>query len=624
MPKAANTGFRGRGAPRTGATGRLYDEPLPAKRTGALYTAFPYPTKISPEAIALFIAAHTNPGDTVFDGFAGSGTTGLAALLCENPPAELRDRAKKLGLKVRWGARNAVLYELGALGSFVARTLTNPPDPKAFHRAADDILATAEEADGWMYGAKDPSGKNGSIRYVIWSDELRCPSCRRKATLWEGCVTFKPADISSTFTCPACGDETALDDVERCVETVPDEVVGEPRAMRLRRPVRVHGVTGKKTWVRAPRRDDLALLRRIENEPIPDAVPRTLIPWGDLYRSGYHAGITHLHHFYTRRNLIVFARLWERTGDYPGRVRDALRFWLLSYNASHATIMSRVVAKAGQDDLVTTSAQPGVLYVSGLPIEKNLFAGLRRKLKTIAQAFETIHGRAGRVIVRQHSSCNVELPDGSIDYIFTDPPFGGNIPYAEVNFINEAWLDDFTDRSEEIIVSKHQEKSVKDYENLLTRALTEARRILKPDGKGTVVFHSATAEVWNSLQAAYHAARFRVERASVLDKTQGSFKQVTTTGAVRGDPVLLLSKDDEQTGRVDSRIPESRVWEIADRLHDEARSSANPDELTAHRLYSRLVTHFLSHHQEIPLDADAFYQWLAAKHAAEVSAGVQG
>jgi hypothetical protein len=40
--------------------------PLAATRTGAVYTAFPYPTKISPEAIALFIAVHTQPGDTVY------------------------------------------------------------------------------------------------------------------------------------------------------------------------------------------------------------------------------------------------------------------------------------------------------------------------------------------------------------------------------------------------------------------------------------------------------------------------------------------------------------------------------------------------------------------------------
>ncbi|RBP62724.1 DNA methyltransferase [Brenneria salicis] len=82
----------------------LYRRPLAAKRNGALYGAFPYPTKISPEAIALYIAAHTKPGDTVFDGFGGSGTTGLAALLCERPTDELRAEAVRLGLNVQWGA----------------------------------------------------------------------------------------------------------------------------------------------------------------------------------------------------------------------------------------------------------------------------------------------------------------------------------------------------------------------------------------------------------------------------------------------------------------------------------------------------------------------------------------
>ena len=64
---------------------RLYEEAIPATRTGPLYNAFSYPTKISPEAIALFIATHTDPGDTVLDVFSGSGTTGLAAKLCDAP-----------------------------------------------------------------------------------------------------------------------------------------------------------------------------------------------------------------------------------------------------------------------------------------------------------------------------------------------------------------------------------------------------------------------------------------------------------------------------------------------------------------------------------------------------------
>ena len=587
----------------------LYERALPAKRTGPLYGAFPYPTKISPEAIALYIASHTKPGDTVFDGFAGSGTTGLAALLCESPSDELRAEADQLGLKVEWGARNAVLYELGALGAFVGKTLTAPPDPKPFRQSAEEILRSIENELGWMYEAIDPAGKKGAIRHAVWSDLLRCPSCHRQVTLWDLCVTLDPARIGSMFHCPRCNHQSSLDEVKRLTETVEDDVTGAATEHRKRKLARIYGITGKTRWSRSPTKADMDLLERIAQHPIPDSVPDALIPWGDLYRRGYHQGITHLHHFYTRRNLIVFARLWERAAEYDQPLRDALRFWLLSYNAAHATIMTRVVAKSSQKDLVVTSAQPGVLYVSGLPVEKNLFAGLKRKLKTIAEAFSVIHGRAGKVEVYQKSSCAVELPDGSIDYVFTDPPFGGNIPYAEISFINEAWLNQYTDRTDEIIVSDSQEKSIADYQELLTTALSEVRRILRPEGSATLVFHSASAEVWNALQNAYSDAGLNVECAGVLDKTQGSFKQVTTAGAVRGDPVLLLSK----SGPGNDEQPIECVWTVAERLQREAELLADPSEKSAQRLYSRLISHFLANHQQVPLDASAFYRWHAGQ-----------
>jgi adenine-specific DNA methylase len=298
-------------------------------------------------------------------------------------------------------------------------------------------------------------------------------------------------------------------------------------------------------------------------------------------------------------------------------LRDALRFWLLSYNASHATIMTRVVAKSGQKDLVVTSAQPGVLYVSGLPVEKNLIAGLRRKLATIAKAFAVIRGREGRVAVHQKSSCRVDLPDRSIDHVFTDPPFGGNIPYAEINFLNEAWLGRYTDRGDEAIVSNDQDKGLAEYQKLLTMALSEARRILKTKGKATLVFHSASADVWNALQSAYTEAGFGVECAGVLDKTQGSFKQVTTTGAVRGDPVLLLGK---KAAAAEANVPS--VWHVAEQLRREAIHALDPVEQSAQRLYSRLITHYLAIHQQVPLDADTFYQWHAEQPVPEVIAGV--
>ena len=63
----------------------LYGGPFPSTRTGVLFNAFSYPSKISPKAIALFIACHTKPGERIFDSFGGSGTTGIATKLCDNP-----------------------------------------------------------------------------------------------------------------------------------------------------------------------------------------------------------------------------------------------------------------------------------------------------------------------------------------------------------------------------------------------------------------------------------------------------------------------------------------------------------------------------------------------------------
>ena len=306
--------------------------------------------------------------------------------------------------------------------------------------------------------------------------------------------------------------------------------------------------------------------------------------------------------------MVLFGKLWEYTDAFPERIRDALRFWLLSYNAAHATVMTRVVAKSGQRDLVLTSAQPGVLYVSGLPVEKNLILGLRRKLTTITNAFALIHGRQGHVDVRQQSSCRVDLPDDSIDYVFTDPPFGGNIPYAEVNFINEAWLGRFTDNADEVIVSRSQCKTLSDYQSLLTKALGEAHRILRKDGCATLVFHSSSADVWNALLGACTHAGFHVQRTSILDKTQASFKQTTTDGAVRGDPVLLLEK------RQPRHPPSTRgetPWTVAERLRRDAERSRDGDEQTAQRLFSRFVAHYIARNERVPIDAPVFYRWYA-------------
>ena len=246
------------------------------------------------------------------------------------------------------------------------------------------------------------------------------------------------------------------------------------------------------------------------------------------------------------------------------------------------------------------------MYVSGIPVEKNVFKGLKRKINTITKAFRTLENTRGDVQVINGSCLKTDLPDHFVDYVFTDPPFGGNIPYSEINFINEAWLGNSTCQKDEIVVSPSQNKQIDDYERMLAKAFQELRRILKPEGKLSLVFHSTQAKVWAALQNAYQRAGFQVELSSILDKRQGSFKQVTTKNFAKGDPILLLSKKANGiTGKL--MAPE----ELAITLLKEGFGDGRGIEVDPKRIYSRFVSYYLTNNTSPPLNADKFYKMIA-------------
>lgn len=598
----------------------LYSEALSSTRAGALYNAFSYPTKISAESIALFIATHTKPGDLVLDPFAGSGTTGLGALLCEKPTAAMLASVRRLGIDARWGPRRVVLVELSAIGSLVSRVLCTPPDHEAFAEATAALLGRVEQDLAELYRTHDDRGNVGVVRHVIWSERIRCQRCEAPTTYWDAVVRRDPLRLLELFACHRCGHEQRAETAERLRESYWDGLIGETVHSRERVPVWMYGRTETRAWSRPADERDVSALRSLETQDLPRSIPTSPIFWGDLFRSGYHSGITHTHHFYTRRSLLALGAMWEAIEDAPHTLRDALRAWILSYNASHATLMTRVVVKQGDGDFAVTGAQSGVLYISSLPVEKNIFEGLRRKRRTFMQAFDRVEGLEGVVRVVHGSSTDLDLSDATVDYIFTDPPFGDFIPYSELNQINESWLGRVTERAQEAIISRAQGKGLVEYGELLSQVFREMRRVLTPNGAATVVFHSAKATVWQALMNAYKSAGFDVEQSSVLARTQKSFKQVVSSGGVKGEPLFLLRPVAPSRLLHSDPSDDDDVWAV---LH-EARFAESDEERNVHRLYSRYAARCLEQGKSVALDAAAFYERVTSVIYASSEEGVVG
>ena len=525
---------------------QLYTRSLPSMRTGLFFNTYSYPTKISPEAIAIYIATHTNPGDTVIDAFSGSGSTGLACLMCEHPTDRMLNTAKDLGVSPIWGPRNAVLYDVSTYGAFAADTMTHAPNAELFKTWANNILVKCSSTVGNAYKTVDLEGNIGEIRHVIWSSYLRCPVCGEQFSFYEGMVSWDPLRISSNGACPHCHCQVQANRQTIVTETIEDALLGSKVTVRKRRPALIYGTTNGKNWKRVANDIDFQDAdKNIYAEMKPNRLKK--IKWGDLYRAGYHQGISHLHQFYTKRNYSVLCALWDEIEKAPKEVRDALRLWILSYNESHATMMTRVVAKQGSKDFVITGAQSGVLYISNLPVEKNILVGLKRKIKYFSESFIYLNKCSGNVSVYNSSSTKLQVKEGSVQYAFIDPPFGDFIPYSEVNQINELWLDKTTDSKNEAIISKAQDKNVKDYGELMLTVFRNLYKALADDALLTLVFHSSKAEIWNTLSKVVANSGFFILQASYLDKYQPSFKQVVSANSVRKDSLLLLSKNGKET-----------------------------------------------------------------------------
>lgn len=590
-----------------------YERPIKSTRGGPIFQVHPYPTKIHHRGIMPFILAHTEPGDVVYDCFAGTCSTGIAAAACAEPdPQALEGFPDDEKSTVQWGRRQSVCLDLGVLPTFIGRTLLSVADDEAFRKDVERVLDNLQEQYGWIYEAEDPQGKEGRVRHIYWSEMTHCTSCRSQHAYADLFVDFDGQGFLDTATCPDCNADLSSDDMEPVMEEVHDNILGQDRKRRARVPVRVYGITDGNRWQRPANQEDLELLERIQGIELPGWVePIEMLSgqdnWGEMYRSGYHRDIEYVHDFYTYRNFLALALLFDAADQMEEAYRDHFRLLVSSYNVAHSTLMTRFVFKSSQDKPVNTSAQPGALYIPSCPVEKNVFQGVRRKLPHLQSAVEKISAWSPDASVLTRPAQDSGLPANSVDYIFTDPPFGKNIQYSEINFLSEAWFDSFTDDGFETIISSAQDKDVAEYEKLLTEAFRENLRVLKSGHYMTVVFHNTSKKVWNALRSAILDAGFDIVRASVLDKDQTSFKQTTTSGAVKKDPVILARKPTDLPSEDSSGSNLSAEEFVTQRLQG---LDSDGREREFDYLFSRYVGARVTQGDDVDLDASEFREVL--------------
>jgi len=515
---------------------------------------------------------------------------------------------------------------LPCAATFIAYNYNTPVDPDAFEREARRILREVEEECGWMYETwhphcDAPDRVRARINYTVWSDLFLCPHCSQEIVFWDVAVDRASGRVREEFPCPRCGALHTKRTLDRAWETVYDRALKAPVRRARQVPVLIHYTVGRRRYEKTPDAADLDLLRRIEESDIPYPFPTDRMPEGYNTRQPMEShGITHVHNFYTRRNLWTLAALITKCRSYQARAA----LFMLSSAHLHINKMRRFQpAKPGG-----TPGLPGTLYVSALPVELSVFDVIPRKKSDILAIFKEV-SRNGSVAIQTSSASHLpNIPSASVDYIFVDPPFGSNLMYSELNFLWEAWLGVFTNNGPEAVVNKTQGKGLPEYQALMEACFREFYRVLKPGRWMTVEFHNSQNRVWNAIQEALQRAGFVIADVRTLDKQQGTFKQVTTTGAVKQDLIISAYKPNEgleqrvrQLSRPGLASSES-VWAFVDYHLNQLPVPELIDgklEVLAERqdylLYDRMVAFHVQRGIPVPIGAAEFYAGLRERYS---------
>lgn len=595
-------------------------------KTDPIYTAHSYHTKVPHKAIMRAILHYTEPGDLVLDGFAGSGMTGVAAQLCGAPDAEFKKQVeeewKAAGEEPpKWGARRAILGDLSPAATFIAANYNTPFDVAAFQSEAQRILDELKTEIGWMYETLHTDGKKkGFINYTVWSDVFACANCSGEIVFLEHALDKKTDRVRDEFPCPHCRASLTKSRMERLYDTYPDPASGKP-VQRLRRvPVLINYSIGKTRYEKEPSAEDKATLRRVSQLPLPATVPTFEIPYMHMTHERARMeryGVTHVHHFYLPRAALAMGRLWEKAlAVKDARIRNVVLFfveqaiWTMSLlNRFRPTGYSQV------NQYLT-----GVYYVASQHSEVSPWYVLDGKARRLVSTFRSAKQVYGACIQTCSAAAN-SIPPDSVDYIFTDPPFGENIYYADLNFLVESWHKVYTDAEPEAIVDRAKDKSLLVYEKLMQVCLKKYCDILKPGRWMTMVFHNSSNAVWAAIQEALTGAGFVVADVRTLDKQQGSYRQVTST-AVKQDLVISAYKPN---GGLERRFElekgtEEGVWDFVRTHLRQLPAFVSKDgnvEVIAERqpylLFDRMVAFHVQRNVTVPLSVGEFFAGLSQR-----------
>lgn len=473
---------------------------LVAKRHPPMYLMHRFRARKPHNVVADYIKHYSRRGEIICDPFCGSGVVAVEAL--------------------RQG-RKAIVVDLDPLATFLTRMTLIPVDLKDLKAAFEKIKGKVKNPINELYKTKCTKCGNAdaTILCTIWSYVVKCQSCRKDIVMAD--ARHAKGKKQAIYVCPHC--EAKFNYANSDID--------------YEAPIKIQLKCNqcKETMWKKLEKEDLQRLEKIENMEIPFWFPEATFYYPTGKRFMTKRREESIHDIFTKRELIALSILNHEIESLSDEVpRDLLK---LAFSS-----MLEIVSKLNpyRPRSVKSGWTVHEYWTPAVHAINNVWEAFEHRYRKIekgkkqsnkeiksyreAKGFDDLAKGDANILILTQSALDLSNIRSSsnayVDYVFTDPPYGGSIQYFELDVFRIPWLKgERNDRrfnlrwwKDEITINRYQGKDFDYYHNVLCASFKKVYEILKPGGYMTVTFHSTEVRVYNSIIRAVVYAGFELEK----------------------------------------------------------------------------------------------------------------
>lgn len=277
-------------------------------------------------------------------------------------------------------------------------------------------------------------------------------------------------------------------------------------------------------------------------------------------------------YIWTKRNLYVLSKIFDKILSVKSRdIQLQLLFGFIQI--VHLSSKMCVPRNAKSNRSFSTSWGRPAYMCAHKKMEMNplmLFEGACLGKQSVSSALTSVKSHIGKVpkihdiahgISKDADICygivdilelTKHIPEKSIDFIITDPPYGGLIQYLDLSYIWTIWLQRYNCKyrpkfNSEITI-KEGVKSVEDFQKDFMNSAVEIHRVLKDEGKVIFTFNNKDVNVWKAFLQAIQAAGFTIEHIVYQpNRRTGESNVADNSGSSANDFYIRCVKRDLNT-----------------------------------------------------------------------------